>query len=57
MIQTMDTAWLYAYSPDANSPISAYHTVYTGDPNNGRAIFATISLSYRTTLSILGVGA
>ena len=57
MIQTMETAWLYAYSPDANTPISAYHTVYTGDPNNGRAIFATVSLSYLTTLSTLGAGA
>jgi hypothetical protein len=57
MIQTMETAWLYAYSPDANTPISAYHTVYTGDPNNGRAIFATVSLSYLTTLSNLGAGA
>ena len=57
MIQTMETAWLYAYSPDANTPASTYYTVYTGDPNTGSAIFATVSLSYLTTLSTLGAGA
>ena len=56
MIQTMSTAWLYAYSPNADTPSFVYHTVYTGDPN-GRAIFATVSLSYLTTLSTLGAGA
>ena len=56
MIQGLSTAWLYAYSPNANAPSYAYHTIYTGDPN-GRAIFATVSLSYLTTLSTLGGGA
>jgi hypothetical protein len=56
MIQDLSTAWLYAYSPNANTPTVTYHTVFTGDPN-GRAVFATVSLSYLTTLSTLGAGA
>jgi hypothetical protein len=56
MIQTMSTVWLYAYSPNAGTPTATYHTVFTGD-RNGRAIFATVSLSYLTTLSTLGAGA
>src|SRR5262249_461813 len=39
MIQDMSTVWLYAYSPNAGSPITAYHTVYTDDGSrNGRPI-------------------
>lgn len=56
MIQTMSTAWLYAYSPNADSPQYTYYTVYTGN-RNGAAVFATISLSYLTSLSGLGAGA
>jgi hypothetical protein len=56
MIQTMNTAWLYAYSPNGDSPQYTYYTVYTGN-RNGRAVLATISLSYLTTLSGLGAGA
>lgn len=56
MIRDMSTVWLYAYSPNAGTPSVAYHTVYTGNPN-GRPIFATVSLSYLTTLSTLGAGA
>ena len=40
MIKTMSTAWLYAYSPNADSPQYTYYTVYTGNPN-GAAVFAT----------------
>jgi hypothetical protein len=56
MIQTLNTAWLYAYSPNGSTPALAYHTVFTGNPN-GRAIFATVSLSHLTTLNSLGAGA
>ena len=56
MVQGLSTAWLYDYSPNANTPTYTYHTVYTGDPN-GRRILATIGLSYLTTLSTLGAGA
>lgn len=56
MIQAMSTAWLYAYSPNADSPQYTYYTVYTGR-GNGRAVLATISLSYLTTLSGFGAGA
>jgi hypothetical protein len=42
MIQDLSTAWLYGYSPNANTPTVTYHTVFTGDPN-GRAAFATVS--------------
>ena len=56
MIQTMDTAWLYAYSPNANTPQYTYYTVYTGT-GNGSTIYATVSLSYLTTLSGMGAGA
>ncbi len=56
MIKTLDTAWLYAYSPNAGSPQYTYFTVFTG-ARNGAPVFATISLSYLTTLSTLGAGA
>ena len=56
MIQTMSSAWLYAYSPNANTPSFTYYTVYTGNPN-GSPILATVSLSYLTTVSTLGAGA
>jgi hypothetical protein len=39
MIQGLSTAWLYAYSPNANTPSYTYYTVYTGNPN-GRTILA-----------------
>ncbi|QIF04621.1 hypothetical protein [Roseimicrobium sp. ORNL1] len=57
MIHNLNTAWLYAYSPNANTPSTAYHTVYTGSAPNGRAIFATVSLSHLTTLNAMGAGA
>jgi len=56
MIQTMATAWLYAYSPDANQPSYAYYTIYTDNPPNGRAVLATCALNYLTTLSGYGGG-
>jgi hypothetical protein len=56
MIRDMTTVWLYSYSPNADTPSNAYHTVYTGDPN-GRAVFATVALSYLTTITKLGAGA
>jgi hypothetical protein len=56
MVQDLNTVWLYAYSPDAETPSYAYYTVFTGD-RNGRAIYATVSLSYLTTLATLGAGA
>jgi hypothetical protein len=56
MIQTMSTAWLYAYSSDQSATARAYHTVFTGD-SNGRPVMATVSLSYLTTLSGSGGGA
>jgi hypothetical protein len=36
MIQDMSTVWLYAYSSDSGSPITAYHTVYTSGGNQNR---------------------
>lgn len=57
MIQSLSTVWLYSYSPSGGSPSNAYYTVYTGGAPNGRPIFATISLSYLTTISTLGGGA
>jgi hypothetical protein len=56
MIQSMSTAWLYAYSPDANTPSQAYYTIYTNNPPNGRAVMATVSLNYLTTLNSYGGG-
>lgn len=56
MIDTMDTVWLYAFSPNAGHTTHAYHTVFTGN-RDGRAIMATVSLSYLTTLSGYGAGA
>ena len=56
MIKTLDTAWLYAYSPNADTPQYTYYTVFTG-ARNGAPVLATISLSYLTTLSTLGAGA
>jgi hypothetical protein len=58
MIQDMSTVWLYAYSSDSGSPITAYHTVYTNGGNpNGRPIFATVSLNYLVASSTWGAGA
>jgi hypothetical protein len=57
MIKDMSTVWLYAYSSNAGTPAVTYHTVFTGGAPNGRAIFATVSLSYLTTLNALGGGA
>lgn len=56
MVRDLNTVWLYAYSPDEGRPSHAYFTLYTGAPN-GRAMFATVTLSYLTTLSGLGAGA
>ena len=46
MIQDISTVWLYAYSPDADTPSRALYTVFTGNnvDLNGRAILATVSL-------------
>jgi hypothetical protein len=57
MIRDMSTVWLYAYSSNPASPSNTYYTVYTGGAPNGRAIFATVSLSYLTTISTFGAGA
>jgi hypothetical protein len=54
--KTLDTAWLYAYSPNAGSPQYTYFTVFTGT-RNGAPVLATISLSYLTTLSTFGLSA
>lgn len=56
MLQSLSTAWLYAYSSGAGATSRAYYTVFTGN-RNGREILATISLSHLTTLSGLGAGA
>ena len=56
MIETMDTVWLYAFSPNAGHTSRAYFTVFTGS-RRGREIMATVSLSYLTTLSGYGAGA
>jgi hypothetical protein len=56
MIETMDTVWLYAFSPNADNTSRAYFTVFTGK-REGRPIMATVSLSYLTTLSSYGAGA
>ena len=61
MIWSIGTAWLYAYSPDADNPAHALYTVYVSGPRepkvNGQAVLAQISLSYLTTLSEEGAGA
>ena len=56
MIQTMATAWLYAFSPDADNPAFAYYTIFTDNPPNGRAVYATCSLNYLTTVTTYGAG-
>ena len=61
MIYDIGTAWLYAYSPDADHPAHALYTVYVSGPRepkmNGQAVLAQIALSYLTTLSEEGAGA
>ena len=56
MITDINNVWLYAFSPDTNTPSKAYFTIFTGN-SNGRAVYANISLSYLAALSTGGAGA
>lgn len=60
MVDSIATAWLYAYSPRAEQPVHTLHTVFVSGPRekqNGQAVLAEISLSYLTTVSKQGAGA
>ncbi|MBV8406640.1 MAG: hypothetical protein JOY64_03350 [Alphaproteobacteria bacterium] len=58
MIQDMDTVWLYAFSPNSGSPVTAYYTIYTSGGNlNGRPVYATVALNYLVSVDSWGAGA
>jgi hypothetical protein len=60
MVDSIATAWLYAYSPQASQPSRALHTVFVSGPRekqNGQDVLATISMSYLTTNVQQGAGA
>ena len=58
MLHDIDAVWLYAYSPRVGEPTKAYYTLYFGRLlERGRAVMATVSLSYLATLSTGGAGA
>jgi hypothetical protein len=58
MIESVATAWLYAYSPTPDQPQKAYHTVFVSEPRtDGREVLAQTSLSHLTTMGGYGAGA
>ena len=61
IIEDIATVWQYSYSPSADKPSQAYHTVYVAttdeERRRGRAIIAQTGLSYLTSLNSYGAGA
>jgi hypothetical protein len=57
MIQDIETAWLYAYSPNEQTGQKTYYTLLLPvDQNAGATVQAQIALSYLTCLSGSGAG-